>query len=62
MRATGGQRPPRSPAVIGCVIERHFTFGLVLGTAERLPTQLFDGDAEYVADLYRGRDRERLFA
>jgi methionine sulfoxide reductase catalytic subunit len=34
----------------------------VLGTDERVPTQLFNGYAEYVADLYRGLDGERLYA
>jgi sulfoxide reductase catalytic subunit YedY len=34
----------------------------VLGTEERVPTQLFNGYGEYVAHLYRGLDGERLFA
>ena len=34
----------------------------VLGTDERVPTQLFNGYADYVADLYRGLESERLFA
>jgi sulfoxide reductase catalytic subunit YedY len=33
----------------------------VLGTDEMVPTQLFNGYAEWVADLYRGLDGERLF-
>jgi sulfoxide reductase catalytic subunit YedY len=34
----------------------------VLGSDERVPTQLFNGYGEYVAHLYRGLDGERLFA
>jgi methionine sulfoxide reductase catalytic subunit len=34
----------------------------VLGTAERVPTQLFNGYAEFVAHLYDGLEGERLFA
>jgi sulfoxide reductase catalytic subunit YedY len=34
----------------------------VLGTDERVPTQLFNGYGEYVAHLYRRLDGERLFA
>ena len=34
----------------------------LLGTDERRPTQLFNGYVEYVADLYKGLDRERLWA
>jgi sulfoxide reductase catalytic subunit YedY len=34
----------------------------VLGSDERVPTQLFNGYGEYVAHLYRGVDGERLFA
>jgi sulfoxide reductase catalytic subunit YedY len=33
----------------------------LLGTDERRPTQLFNGYAEYVAQLYKGLDRERLW-
>lgn len=33
----------------------------VLGTAEVVPTLLFNGYAEWVADLYRGLEGERLF-
>lgn len=33
----------------------------VLGTSEMVPTLLFNGYAEWVADLYRGLDGERLF-
>ena len=34
----------------------------VLGTDERVPTQLFNGYAAFVADLYAGLEGERLFA
>lgn len=34
----------------------------VLGSGERVPTQLFNGYAQYVADIYRGLEKERLFA
>ena len=34
----------------------------VLGTGERVPTQLFNGYAEFVAHLYQGLESERLFA
>lgn len=34
----------------------------LLGTDERRPTQLFNGYGEYVAPLYQGLDRERLWA
>jgi len=34
----------------------------VLGTGERVKTQLFNGYAEYVADLYEGMEDERLWA
>jgi len=34
----------------------------VLGTDERVPTQLFNGYAEFVADLYKGLENERLYA
>ena len=34
----------------------------VLGKAGRVPTQLFNGYAEYVADLYKGMEGERLYA
>jgi sulfoxide reductase catalytic subunit YedY len=34
----------------------------VLGTSERVPTQLFNGYAEFVADLYKDLKGERLFA
>jgi sulfoxide reductase catalytic subunit YedY len=33
-----------------------------LGRDERVPTLLFNGYAELVADLYRGLENERLFA
>ena len=32
-----------------------------LGTGERLPTQLYNGYGDYVADLYRGLEDEKLF-
>ncbi len=34
----------------------------VLGTTERKPTLLFNGYGEYVADLYKGLENERLWA
>ena len=34
----------------------------VLGTDERVPTQLFNGYGEFVADLYKGLENERLYA
>ena len=34
----------------------------VIGTGERRPTLLFNGYGEYVADLYKGLDKERLWA
>ena len=34
----------------------------IIGTGERRPTLLFNGYGEYVADLYKGLDRERLWA
>lgn len=34
----------------------------VIGTGERRPTQLFNGYGEYVADIYKGLDNERLWA
>jgi methionine sulfoxide reductase catalytic subunit len=33
----------------------------VLGTGERVPTQLFNGYGEYVAELYKGLENERLY-
>ena len=33
----------------------------VLGTGERVPTQLFNGYGEFVAHLYDGLEKERLF-
>lgn len=33
----------------------------VLGKPTRVPTQLFNGYAEYVADIYKGMEGERLF-
>jgi len=33
----------------------------VIGTDERVPTQLYNGYGEYVADLYKGMEGERLF-
>ena len=34
----------------------------MLGTGERVPTQLFNGYAEFVADLYKDLQNERLYA
>jgi methionine sulfoxide reductase catalytic subunit len=34
----------------------------VLGTRERVPTLLFNGYGEFVADLYKGKENERLWA
>ena len=34
----------------------------VIGTNERKPTLLFNGYGEYVADLYKGLEKERLWA
>ncbi|BAT58280.1 sulfoxide reductase catalytic subunit YedY precursor [Variibacter gotjawalensis] len=34
----------------------------VLGKSERIPTKLFNGYGEYVADLYKGLEKERLWA
>jgi sulfoxide reductase catalytic subunit YedY len=34
----------------------------ILGTSERRPTLLFNGYGEYVADLYKGLEKERLWA
>lgn len=34
----------------------------VLGTSERRPTLIFNGYGEFVADLYKGREGERLWA
>jgi methionine sulfoxide reductase catalytic subunit len=33
----------------------------MLGTGERVPTQLFNGYQEFVADLYKGKESEALF-
>jgi sulfoxide reductase catalytic subunit YedY len=33
-----------------------------IGTGERKPTQLFNGYGEFVADLYKGLEKERLWA
>ena len=33
----------------------------VLGTDERVPTLLYNGYGDYVADLYKGMENERLF-
>ena len=33
----------------------------VLGTGDRVPTQLFNGYGEFVADLYTGMDGEKLY-
>ena len=34
----------------------------VIGTGARVPTQIFNGYGEYVAALYKGLDKERLWA
>ncbi|MCA3599260.1 MAG: protein-methionine-sulfoxide reductase catalytic subunit MsrP, partial [Methylobacterium sp.] len=34
----------------------------VLGENRRIPTQLFNGYGAYVADLYKGLEKERLWA
>src|SRR5262245_200499 len=34
----------------------------VLGTRETVPTQIFNGYGEFVADLYKGLENERLYA
>ena len=34
----------------------------VIGTSERRPTLLFNGYGEYVADMYKGLESERLYA
>jgi sulfoxide reductase catalytic subunit YedY len=33
----------------------------VLGSGERVPTQLFNGYGEFVADIYKGLEKERLY-
>ena len=37
-------------------------FERVLGTNDRVPTKLFNGYGEQVADLYKGLEKERLWA
>ena len=32
-----------------------------LGAKERVPTRLYDGYGEFVADLYKGMDEKQLF-
>jgi sulfoxide reductase catalytic subunit YedY len=34
----------------------------LLGSGERVPTQLFNGYAAFVMDLYQGLESERLYA
>jgi sulfoxide reductase catalytic subunit YedY len=34
----------------------------LIGTDERRPTLLYNGYGEFVADLYKGLEKERLFA
>jgi sulfoxide reductase catalytic subunit YedY len=34
----------------------------VLGTRERVPTLIYNGYGEFVADLYKGKENERLWA
>ena len=33
----------------------------VIGTGDRKPTQLFNGYGEFVADLYKGLEGEKLY-
>jgi sulfoxide reductase catalytic subunit YedY len=33
----------------------------ILGTGERVPTQLFNGYGEFVASLYKGLENEKLY-
>jgi methionine sulfoxide reductase catalytic subunit len=33
----------------------------VLGTGDRIPTQLFNGYGEFVAGLYKGLENEKLY-
>ena len=33
----------------------------VLGTGDRRPTQIYNGYGDYVADLYKGLEKENLF-
>ncbi len=33
----------------------------ILGTGERMPTKLFNGYGEFVADLYKGREKDPIF-
>jgi methionine sulfoxide reductase catalytic subunit len=33
----------------------------ILGTGERLPTQLYNGYGEFVAELYKGMEKEKIF-
>jgi methionine sulfoxide reductase catalytic subunit len=33
----------------------------VLGTGERMPTKLFNGYGEFVADLYKGMEKEKIY-
>jgi methionine sulfoxide reductase catalytic subunit len=33
----------------------------ILGTGERMPTKLFNGYGEFVADLYKGMEKEKIF-
>ncbi len=33
----------------------------VLGTGERVPTQIFNGYGEFVASLYAGLEKEKLY-
>lgn len=33
----------------------------LLGNDERVPTQIYNGYGEFVADLYKGLEKEKLF-
>ena len=46
----------RAPSVRGSTGKRK-----PLGSDERVPTQLYNGYAEFVAGLYEGRKSEKLF-
>ena len=33
----------------------------LLGKSERIPTKLFNGYGEFVADLYQGREKDKIW-
>jgi methionine sulfoxide reductase catalytic subunit len=33
----------------------------VLGSGERMPTTLFNGYGEFVADIYKGMEKEKIY-